>query len=186
MKVELSRQSNCQYIQGKQDSLAVKVAVKLLSCHAVMLSYSQAVKQLPICQAVKLLNCQGNLAVKLSSCWGSLDCPWIQGHPVDLSDRPWIQGHHIDLDTAPKIRDTLVICWLPLKSGTPRCPWFHGYAPYFIGMPLISGSFWVWHFGKFHKSVNNFACTLVMKFIFSDSCSTNITWILDKVFTAWI
>ena len=81
MKVELPRQSNCQYIQGKQDSLAAKAflrsscqgsqavkavkAVKLSSCHAVichavMLSYSQAVKQLPICQAVKLLSCQGN------------------------------------------------------------------------------------------------------------------------------
>ena len=78
MKVELSRQSNCQYIQGKQDSLAAKAflrsscqgsqavkAVKLSSCHAVIchaviLSYSQAVKQLLSCQAVKLLSCQGN------------------------------------------------------------------------------------------------------------------------------
>ena len=89
MKVELPRQSNCQYIQGKQDSLAAKAflrsscqgsqavkavklsschAVKLSCCHAVMLSscqavklsYSQAVKQLPSCQAVKLLSCQGN------------------------------------------------------------------------------------------------------------------------------
>ena len=154
-----------------------------------MLSYSQAVKHLPSCQAVKLsrqLSCQAVKLLRQSSCWGSLDCPWIQGHPVDLSDRPWIQGHHIDLDTAPKIRDTLVTCWLPLKLGTSRCPWFHGYAPDFIDVPLISGSSWFWHFGKIHKCVYNFSYTIDMKFIFSDSSSTNITWILDEVFTAWI
>ena len=38
MKVELSRQSNCQYIQGKQDSLAAKAFLRS-SCQG-----SQAVK----------------------------------------------------------------------------------------------------------------------------------------------
>ena len=80
MKVELSRQSNCQYIQGKQDSLAAKAflrsscqgsqavkavkAVKLSSCHAVMLSCCHAV-MLSCCHIVKLSSsCQ---AVKLLS-----------------------------------------------------------------------------------------------------------------------
>ena len=79
MKVELSRQSNCQYIQGKQDSIAAKAflrsscqgsqavkavqavqAVKLSCCHIVKLSSS--------CQSVKLLSYKAVKAIKLSSC----------------------------------------------------------------------------------------------------------------------
>ena len=49
MKVELSRQSNCQYIQGKQDSLAAKAFLRS-SCQGSQGSQgSQAV------EAVKLL-----------------------------------------------------------------------------------------------------------------------------------
>ena len=109
---------------------------------------------------------------------------WEPGSP-GFRGTPWLRPL-IDIKTAPKIRDTLVTCWLPLKLGTSRCPWFHGYAPDFIDVPLISGSSWFWHFGKIHKCVYNFAYTIDMKFIFSDSSSTNITWIFDEVFTAWI
>ena len=62
-------------------------------------------------QAVNAINCHNTQARAMtqalawhSSCQGSEDRPWIQGHPVDLSDWPWNQGYHVDRETAKNWR----------------------------------------------------------------------------------
>ena len=73
---------------------------------------------------------------------------------------------------------------MKLRQGTPGCPWFHGYAPDFIDAPLISGSSWVWHIGKFHKCVDNFAHTPHIKYksyffrflLYENNLTHNIPW----------